>query len=91
MRKFLVMTICVTTVPSGEVCFGPEVIELFSCPTQLSIKCLMLISIKISRDSAFLWADQPRKLFFPLINVKMPTICWHFNIYEQENFHAQLS
>ena len=35
--------------------------------------------------------------FFLLINVKMPTIifllinCWHFNIYKQEKFHAQLS
>ena len=54
----------------------------------------MLISIKISRNSAFLGSDKPRMLFFPLINVKMPTVvgsCWHFNIYDQENFHAQLS
>ena len=34
----------------------------------------MLISIKISRNSAFLGLDKPRMLFFPLINVKMPTI-----------------
>ena len=26
--------------------------------------------------------------FFPLINFK--NYCWHFNIYEQENFHAEL-
>ena len=52
----------------------------------------------------FIASDKQRMLFFPLINVKMPTIvgiltfykcynansCWHFNIYEQENFHAQL-
>ena len=30
----------------------------------------------------FLGSDKPRMLFFPLINVKMPTI------YEQEKFHA---
>ena len=47
-------------------------------------------------------SEKPRMLFFLLINVKMPTIvgiltfmsrknCWHFNIYEQEKFHAQLS
>ena len=47
----------------------------------------MLIRIKISRNSAFLGSDKPRMLFFPLINVKMPTI----NISEQEKFHAQLS
>ena len=34
----------------------------------------MLISIKISRNSAFLGSEKPRMLFFPLINVKMPTI-----------------
>ena len=33
---------------------GPEVIKLFSCSTQLSMKFQMLISIKISRNSAFL-------------------------------------
>ena len=30
----------------------------------------MLISIKISSNSAFLGSDKPRMLFFPLINVK---------------------
>ena len=34
----------------------------------------MLISIKISRNSAVLDSDKPRMLFFPLINVRMPTI-----------------
>ena len=32
---------------------GPKVIKLFSCPTQLSMKFQMLISIKISINSAF--------------------------------------
>ena len=34
----------------------------------------MLISIKISRNSAFSCSDKPRMIFFPLINFKMPTI-----------------
>ena len=34
----------------------------------------MLISIKVSRNLAFLGSDMSRMLFFPLINVKMPTI-----------------
>ena len=42
---------------------GPEVIKLFSCSNQLSIKFLMLISIKISRNSAFLGPGNPRMLF----------------------------
>ena len=31
---------------------GPEVMKLFACSTQLSMKFYMLISIKISRNSA---------------------------------------
>ena len=52
----------------------------------------MLISIKnIKKFGFFLGSDKPKMLFLSLINVKMPTIFWHFNIYEQEKFHAQLS
>ena len=29
------------------VCFGPEVIKLFSCSTQLSIKFVLLINLKL--------------------------------------------
>ena len=67
------------------------------------MKFLMLISIKVSRNSAFPDSAKPRMLIVLLINVKMQTIVgtfnsfeqekilWHFNIYEQEKFHAQLS
>ena len=65
----------------------------------------MLVSIKISRNSAFLGSDKLRMLFFLLINVKMPTTvgiltimsrenfmrCWHFNNNEQGKFHALLA
>ena len=51
----------------------------------------MLISEKLSRNSVFSGSDQPRMLFFLLINVKMPAIVWHFNMYEPDKFHAQLS
>ena len=51
---------------------GPKVIKLFSCSTQLSMKFLMLISINISRNSAFFsGSDKPRMPFFLLINVKV--------------------
>ena len=52
----------------------PEVVKLFPCSTQLSMKLQMLISIKISRNSAFFDSDKPKMLFFLLMNVKMPTI-----------------
>ena len=32
---------------------GPKIIKVFSCSTQLSMKFKMLISMKISRNSAF--------------------------------------
>ena len=57
-------------------------------------KIEMLISIKMWRNTAFLGSDKSKMLLFLLINVKMPTTfnnCSHFNIYEQEKFHAQLS
>ena len=54
---------------------GPEVIKLFSCSTQLSMKFLMLISIEIYKNQLFfLGSDKPRMLCFLLINVKMPTV-----------------
>ena len=34
---------------------GPEVIKLFPCSTQLSMKFQMLISFNISGNSAFFW------------------------------------
>ena len=46
----------------------------------------MLISIKVSRNSAFLGSDKPRKLLFPLINVKMPTIVGILTFMSRKNF-----
>ena len=43
---------------------------------------------KVNKEiSFFSGSDKPIMLFFLLLNVN----CWHFNIYEQEKFHAQLS
>ena len=42
----------------------------------------------IKKFSIFSGSDKPRMLFFLLKNAND---CWHFNIYELENFHAQLS
>ena len=47
----------------------------------------MLISVKISRNSAFfLGSDKPRMLFFPLINVKMPTVVGILTFMSRKNF-----
>ena len=70
---------------------GPEVVKK-SCSAQLNMIFQMLIGIKISINPAFFSGlGKHRILFFLLMNVKMPNNHWHFNIYEQEKFHAQLS
>ena len=46
----------------------------------------MLISIKISRNSAFLGSDKPSMLFFPLIKVKMPTTVGILTFMSRKNF-----
>ena len=55
-------------------------------------KILNARKYKILTNSVFFaGSDRWRRVFFPFINVKMPAVCWYFNIYEQEKFHAQLS
>ena len=51
-------------------------------------KILEAHKYKFFKEFGFLGSDKPGMLFFPLINVNN---CWHFNIYEQEKIHAQLS
>ena len=46
---------------------GPEVIKLFSCSTQLSMK------------------------FFPLINVKMPTVVGILTCMSRKKYHSRLN
>ena len=46
--------------------------------------------LKCCKIKIFLAFELSDFVFILLINVKMPTFCWHFNIYEQEKFHVQL-
>ena len=59
------------------------------------MKFQLLIELKYRQIKQFLALNLSDVLFIMLINVKMPTIvdynCWHFNIYEQDKFCAQLS
>ena len=70
---------------------GPEVIKLFPCSTVEHGILNAHKYKKIPRNSAFLGSDKPRMLFFPLINVKMPTIVGIFTFMSRKKFHAQLS
>ena len=77
----------------------PEVIKLFSCSAQLSMKFKMLISIKISRNSAFFRLRLACNAVFPAINVEMPTVAGILTLMsskifmlsrvERENFPGQ--
>ena len=54
---------------------GLEVIKLFSCSTQMSMKCFLLIKTKILTNiKKFFALNLSDGVFILLINVKMPTI-----------------
>ena len=53
---------------------GLDVIKLFSCSTQLSMKFILLIKTTILKSNEFQCLKQSDVVFFMLINVKMPTI-----------------
>ena len=71
----------------------PEVIKLFSCSTELSVKFQMLIKTIMlkNKDISCFQTLTVDVVFIMLINVKNANNCWHFNIYEQDKFRAQLS
>ena len=75
---------CKHNEPSHWICFlmcsGPEVIKLFH---------EILNAHKnenIKKIGFFLGSDKPRMIFFPLINVKMPTIVGILTVMSRKNF-----
>ena len=73
-----------STLLSEEVRAGPEVIELFSCSSQLSIKLQQLIKMLKNADFlAFILSDV---VFILIINVKMPTIVGILTFMSRINF-----
>ena len=68
-----------------------EVIKLFICATQLSIKCIMLINVKMPTIVGIL-------TYISMINTTSEGlkatnffISWYFNFYKHLKFHAKLS
>ena len=79
-----------TTMAHGQLP-GLEVIKLFSCSTQLSMKFIMLINVKMPTIVGIL-------IFISMINTisqKLKAInffiCRYFSLYVQLKFHDQLS
>ena len=60
---------------------GPEVIKLFSCSTQLSMKFFMLINLKLLTiaNSSLLNIAEHENFFAN--KYENASYCWHFHIY----------
>ena len=64
----------------------------FSCSSQLSLKFILLnelINVEMPTIVGILTFEQAKYIFFFYLNMKFPLI--FANIYEESNFHAQLS
>ena len=72
-------------------CPGPEVIKLFSCSTQLSMKFQLLIKTKIPANKEVSCFKSLRCCIYHANKCLNANNCRHFNIYEQDKFRAQLS
>ena len=70
---------------------GHEVIKLFLCSTQLSMKFQLGIKSKITTNKEVSCFKSLRCCIYHANKCLNANNCWHFNIYEQDKFHAQLS
>ena len=70
---------------------GPEVIKLFSCSTQLSLKFLLLINVKMPTIVGILTFISRRNYQFLRVEPEFSTNFDYFSIDEQLKLHAQLS
>ena len=69
---------------ANKVNSKPEVIKIFFCSAQLSMKFFLLINV-IKKFSFYSGSYKPRKLFFLLLNVKMQTIIGIFTFMSRRN------
>ena len=70
---------------------GSEVIKLFSYSTQLSMKFQLLIKTKIPTKKEVSCFKSLRCCIYHAYKRENANNCWHFYIYEQDKFCAQLS
>ena len=64
----------------------PRGYKTFFMLNSVEHKFYMLISVRISRNLAFLGSGKDRLLFFQLINVKMPTIVGILTLMSRKKF-----
>ena len=70
---------------------GPEVIQHFSCSTQLSMKFILLINVKMPTKVGILTFISRINTIFEIIKARKILFFHHFSFYEQLKFHALLS
>ena len=64
---------------------GLEIIKLFSCSTQLSMKFILLINVGILTFISMINSTSER------LKARNFFVCWYFSFYERLKFRAQLS
>ena len=89
---------CSVTLPQGAMVWsavvvlpGPEVIKLFSCSTQLSIAFQLLIKPEMLKNKDFSCFQTLIFCIYDAYKCSNAINCWHFNIYEHNEFYSQLS
>ena len=60
---------------------GPEVIELFSCSTQLNMKYALLINLKLLTSANSFLLNTAEHENFSANKYENANHCWHFHIY----------
>ena len=70
---------------------GPEVRKLFSCSTQLSMKFVLFINLKILTKVLNFFHAQLSWASSAELSMKKVLFFWYFYLYDQVKFHAQLS
>ena len=70
---------------------SPEVIKLFSCSTQLNMKFVLLINLKLLTIAMFFLLNIAEHENFSVNKYENANNSWHFHIYKQKKFHAQPS
>ena len=69
---------------------GSEVIKLFSCSTQLSMKFILPINVEMPTIVGILTFISMINITSEILKARHFFICRYFNFYEQLKFHALL-
>ena len=75
----------------SAVQLGPNIIKLFSCSTQLSMKFYLLINTKLLISTVVFLLSLAACEVFYAYKYENAKISWRFHSYQQRKIHAQLS